>query len=207
MKTCVVFFLFILGLFYTPIQARTPNLAQRVETQAADSCRSDFQPTSGDFTPFPWGLEVHLSKSHLDGIWASDSDHCGTYFSFKTRSNSDINQRLVNIIQFNPNTCEILATGIGYELDRVFHAAMISNNLNETKFQSYDLTIRAFNPKDIKYSNSGDYEIPSPNFKPLVVMTMYPRQSWESQIHYPLGQVSKRTNFNCSNGYAITHKP
>lgn len=205
MKTHAFIFLVSFLLYWPSTISATARIG--LNPPSPDSCKSDFQPTSGDFTPFPWGSEVHLSKNNLDGIWAPSSNQCGTYFSFKTRSNNDLNQRLVNIIQFNPYTCEILATGIGYELDRVFHAAMISNNLDQSKFQSFDLTLRAFNPKDIKYLPPINYDNPSPRLKPLVVMTMYPRQSWESQAHYPLGQIAKRTSYYCSNGYAITHSP
>lgn len=170
------------------------------------SCPIESKPAGidgGDFTPFPWGNEIPIAHSALRGIWTPTSIECGTYFAFEINSHTAGSQRIVTVMQFDPETCTVLSSGVGYEFEKVFYVSMVGPN-----GRAYDLTIRAFNKKDLKPSNSGEGEDllnpPSlPRSRPYIVATLYPRKEWSKRISYPLIKTSSYTQFNCSNGDAL----
>jgi hypothetical protein len=155
----------------------------------------------GDFTPFPWGKEISIGHSALQGVWAPTSITCGTYFVFELTKSNSINQRIVEVKQFDPETCDILSSGIGYESDRIFYVSMVGKT-----GRSFDLTVRAFNRKDLKSEadmGGGDQIDFHFSRRPFVVATLYPRQKWSRRISYPLAKVSESIRYECSNGDAL----
>lgn len=175
----------------------------------SSSCPTESAPAGGgggggggDFTPFPWGAEVPIGVSALEGIWVPTSFECGTYFSFHVTSLNSGRTRYVNIKQFDPLTCTEVAKGVGYELDRVFYVSMVSNT-----GKSFDLTVRAFDEKDLNHLDSsvGQIEHPISRTRPLIVATLYPRREWSKRISYPLVKIDNKTSYQCGNGDAIVH--
>jgi len=170
---------------------------------AANTCPSESKPAGGnggDFTPFPWGNEIPISHTTLQGIWAPTAIECGTFFFFEMTIIGPHAQRIVNVKQFDPETCTILSSGVGYELEKVFYVSMVGQN-----GRAYDLTVRAFNRKDLKpkSDNSGDQiDIPISR-RPLIVATLYPQREWSKRISYPLVKASSSNHFECSNGDAL----
>ena len=143
----------------------------------SQSCPSESQTTGvdgGDFTPFPWGNEIPIAQNMLQGVWAPISIECGTYFSFElSEPTSKRPQRIVTVKQFDPDTCNILASGVGYELEKVFYVSMVGPN-----GRAFDLTIRAFNRKELKKTDD-PYSQDSQTFDvkhPLILLTLYPRK-------------------------------
>jgi len=171
----------------------------------ASTCPIEAKPVGGegggDFTPFPWGNEIPIAQNALHGIWAPTSIACGTYFAFEVTKGARDKQRIVKVRQFDPTNCNILASGVGYELERVFYISMVGQD-----GLVFDMTIRAFNRKDLKCNTDvGDGNLADLPFSgdPFIVATLYPKREWSKKISYPLTKVSDTTRFVCENGDAL----
>lgn len=223
MKTIRTFF-FLLAVLFQGVSWSSIN--------SVGTCpiESDPKTTGGDFTPFPLGSEVAMTQSFLEGIWAPVSIQCGTFFSFELKKSQTYNKVFVAVKQFDPNTCEVLAQGYGYESERVYYVSMVARS-----GRVYDLTIRAFRQEDLKprteqppalpappkNSNGGDVSPRWPSgqdgslepleayldsqarqgpTRPVVVLSLYPKRNWEKRMNYPLKKISDLNGFTCSNG-------
>jgi len=197
-----------LNTLYNAAFAFSPLISSGIE-DSSNICPSESNPaggSGGDFTPFPWGNEIPIAQDTLQGIWAATTVECGTYFAFEVRNNASKSQRIVKAKQFDPQTCTILSSGVGYELDRVFYISMVGQN-----GRSFDLTIRAFDRRDLKITNSGVpygyYSEPPIIRSPYVVATLYPRREWSKRVSYPLVKISRSLRFKCANGDALPRDP
>lgn len=173
---------------------------------SANVCPSESNPaggSGGDFTPFPWGNEIPITGSNLQGIWVPTSLECGTYFAFEIRNNSSKAQKTIRAKQFDPKTCTIISSGVGYELEKVFYVSMIAQN-----GQSFDLTVRAFDRKDLKIDTNATDNGNTPISRgPIVIATLYPRREWSKRVSYPLVKTSRSLRFECENGDALPQDP
>lgn len=150
--------------------------------------------TGGDFTPFPWGSEVVVPLQSLIGVWAPTSVECSTYFLFQRKPSKE-DLKIMSIEQYDPETCETVASGVGYEIDRVFRVVMASTKSD--KF--FNLTVRAFDSKDLNKSKSSAQPDLNPrlNNQQLIVIHLYPNNEWNKRISYPLIRISPETEKIC----------
>jgi hypothetical protein len=154
---------------------------------------SPHRTLGGDFTPFPWGKEVSITQNTLQGLWIPVSLDCETYFIFETTHHSSQKTRLVKVQQFDPEFCDPIAQGIGYELHHVFYVSMLKRDQT-----AYDLTIRAFNEKDLDsisrqlLSLSDELEMSFHRLNnPFMLVTLFPQNQWSKRISYPLIKSSQ----------------
>ncbi|MBX3016246.1 MAG: hypothetical protein KF767_00030 [Bdellovibrionaceae bacterium] len=145
----------------------------------ANSCRYDSTISGGDDNPWPWGREILFPWLSIQGVWAPTDGTCNSLFVFRTK-NSQTENRVVHIMQYDPNTCEKLAWGAGVETDRVVRAAMVTK-----EGKSFDLTVRAFDENSVT-----SVATHSPFNRNVVVLSMYPKGNWERRMSYQMAKVT-----------------
>lgn len=148
-------------------------------SQAVSSCRHESTITGGDDNPWPWGKEIIFPWLSIQGVWVPTEGDCNSLFVFRTRSTQTQN-RVIHIMQYDPTTCEKLAWGAGIESDRIVRASMVTKD-----GKSFDVTVRAFDETSVNnFFNS-------PLNRNVVVMSMYPKGSWERRMSYPMQRVTE----------------
>ncbi len=92
---------------------------------------------------WPWGSEMPFPWKGIKGTWLAESNGLSTYFTFRTVHTADgVNQ--LQVRQYDSKTCQLLATGAGYEEDRVVKAVLL------TPHGVYELTVHVFRESDIR---------------------------------------------------------
>jgi hypothetical protein len=146
---------------------------------AGASCRYDSTITGGDDNPWPWGKEVVFPWLSIQGVWVPSEGDCSSLFIFRTK-NSQTENRVIHIMQYDPSTCEKLAWGAGVETEKVVRASMVTKD-----GKSFDLTVRAFDENSI----SGMLTL-TPMKRNVVLMSMYPKGNWERRLSYQMQKVT-----------------
>jgi len=149
------------------------------ETSAKDKCSYDSMLAGGDDTPWPWGHEGRFPWLSIQGVWVPMDGDCNSLFVFKTQSVEGQN-RVVQIVQYDPTSCQKLAWGVGVESERVIRASMVSKD-----GKSFDLTIRSFDE-----SSMGGLLSAMSVRRNVVVISMYPKGDWERRMSYQLQKVT-----------------
>jgi hypothetical protein len=107
------------------------------------------QGDDGPIDPWPFGKnkELDFPWRGIQGTWTAQVDGCVTYFSFKTVRDAK-GERVLNIHQFDPLTCEVISKGLGYEMNRIVRARMSTGSAS-----TFGLRIHVFNRADVKINN------------------------------------------------------
>ncbi|MFN7727642.1 MAG: hypothetical protein ACK5P7_00630 [Bdellovibrio sp.] len=154
----------------------------------------------GDATPWPWGSEIRFPWTRIQGIWSPLAQDCNSYFVFKVVKQSTNGEKLVRVLQYNPQTCEKISEGVGFELSDVIYASMAAGS------QSYDISIRAFDTSVLEGQTSGSgASISSPMSsvntyaaaKSVVVVSLYPKFGWDKRTSYQLEKIRTNTALIC----------
>jgi hypothetical protein len=126
-------------------------------------------PTGGPII-WPWGREVTIPWSGIQGVWQFSGTDCSKVFLFKIIKQTTT-ERVLEIIQYNPVSCTVIARGPGYESNRVIRAVL-------TGLQGpFELTIHAFKFNDVSspYSRRSPYNRqPTQEPGPVMVMRVFP---------------------------------
>jgi hypothetical protein len=190
LKNLVVAFMLVAGSCF----AHAGNLCQ----QAAD-------PTEpNDWRPWPWGQEIQIPWRGLQGVWETSGGECENLFLFKVKSNQN-GEKLVQIVQYDPQSCRIVAQGLGYESGRYVNAQMVRQG------QTYNLTIHAFNGTVMTESQNNDQQ--SPNMSVMnssditkgsrlsgrfvLALTLSPVGKWDDKSAFEISKVSNVTSMIC----------
>lgn len=148
---------------------------------AKDVCQYDRSFLGGDDNPWPWGRESRFPWLAIQGVWVPVDGDCNSLFVFKTKSVQGEN-RIVQIVQYDPTTCERLAWGAGVESEQILRASMVNKD-----GKSFDLTIRAFDESTV--STGALSTLPSA-LRNIVVLSMYPKGDWERRMSYQMQKVT-----------------
>ncbi len=139
----------------------------------------------GDPSPWPWGLETTFPWKVIRGQWATDS--CDRMFTFRpvtgkaTRGSEPLKAtQIIEITDHDSNGCKI-ATGIGYEANKVVRATMAKIGTREI----YDLTLRAFGSGANGYRSGA------------VVLTVSPHGEWLKRKTFEMQKIGEHTNLFC----------
>lgn len=161
-------------------------------------CMRDPSIKGGDHIPWPWGSEIRFPWTRIQGIWAPLALDCDSYFVFKVFKQSDNGEKFVRVLQYNPQTCEKIAEGLGYELADVIYASMAAGS------QSYDLSIRAFDTSVLE-GQTARMSLAAPRLtmdqyaaaKSVIVVSLYPKFNWEKRTSYQLEKIRTNTALIC----------
>jgi hypothetical protein len=73
---------------------------------------------------WPWGAEMPFPWKGIQGTWAVYLNHQLVYFSFRTiQSKNGTNQ--LEIVQYDGRSCQVLASGGGFEEERVVRGMVL----------------------------------------------------------------------------------
>jgi hypothetical protein len=176
----------------------------KVDDQAPMCVPSASNPSiqGGDLVPWPWGNEVKFPWARIQGVWAPLSNDCNSNFVFKVGKLTDAGDRFIQITQYDPRTCQKLASGAGYENDRVIYASMTNGTA------SFYLTIRAFDTSVLKDElmcqrnqvaepviGLGDGNPPAGTA--VIVLTLYQKQDWDKRSSYQLTKLQATPTLLC----------
>lgn len=96
---------------------------------------------------FPWGAEIPFPWEGIQGTWMTQINGQVQYFSFNVIKYTDGANQL-QVHQYGPADCYLLAHGKGYEQNRVVRAIMVGDQ------GTFNLTVHVFRQADIKSSEN-----------------------------------------------------
>lgn len=141
------------------------------------------QSSGGDsWVPWPFGFEVPFPWSDIQGTWRVQQGGYVTYFSFKVvREKTSKGRQLVVRQMDSDQNCKFVATGVGYESEKIIRAQMSG------KSGTYRLTLRAFKMDDENYLPLPDEKFHMDETMVLSITNL----DWTGEsIHLPLSKVS-----------------
>ena len=106
----------------------------------AFSAQAQFKSLGGD-VPFPWGTELPFPWDNIDGIWVAQDGFNEFYFNIKVVNKDPSGSHVVNMVQYDPVTMDVLSRGGGfaYSYDKILRVAM-----NNSDTDNYLSIIRAY---------------------------------------------------------------
>lgn len=179
--------LIIITMFSLTIAAKGPKAPPTTALPSKMLCEANIE--GGDPNPWPWGTEAKFPWDTIRGTWVS-IDECDRVFSFKRRTvnvpmSIDPSKRsyIVNITEYN-ETCDVIATGVGYEVNNVVRATMVKKGSGDI----FDLTVRRFSnaPGAVPASRS-----------PVLVLTTAPHGEWMKRKSFEMQKISDHTRLFC----------
>lgn len=191
MRYLVILLSVLLSLILTtPLHAADePNAPTAGELMS--NPQSPANAIGGDPSPWPWGQEAAFPWAMIRGTWANNDPECADMaFVFRARYAKPNRrrrvQKVVEIREYDSKQCSVVATGVGYELDRVVRATMV-----KTSGESYELTIRAFS------KTSSPYSTPISALATSVVMTIEPHGSFQKEKTLELKKIGDEPKMIC----------
>lgn len=121
----------------------------------------------GDFVPWPLNLQIPFPWAEIQGVWKSEVNGAVTYYQIKIEDGAKAGIRLLNIRQFEGDTCRTIAEGRGVERGKLVTAQMY----DYASKSSFKLTLGAFKTRDImcnKTSCNTDFAL---NDMPVLMLT------------------------------------
>ncbi|MFN7823853.1 MAG: hypothetical protein ACK5P6_00670 [Pseudobdellovibrionaceae bacterium] len=140
----------------------------------------------GPVDPWPFGKELEFPWRGIQGTWAAEVDGCVTYFAFKTVRQAN-NDRVLNVREFDPVTCELKSSGVGFERSRVVRARMSGGFVG-----TYDMRIHVFNRADMKMKDKTSTP------RTVYMLAMSPIWDNRAAVATRLTKVSNDANGRCN---------
>lgn len=96
--------------------------------------------------PWPWGLEQPFPWNEIQGMWkiADGADVPMSYFSLKVINSKKSGVKQLIVKQFDADTCDIIASGVGIAVNDVLRAQMTTTEYASEPWVTFRLSIRAF---------------------------------------------------------------
>ncbi len=96
--------------------------------------------------PWPWGLEQPFPWNDIQGMWkiADDAGVPMSYFTFKVVGGKKTGIKQLVVQQMDAYTCDVIARGVGIELNDVLRAQMTTTEFAAEPSVTFRLSIRAF---------------------------------------------------------------
>jgi hypothetical protein len=133
------------------------DYASNSDSFQLQACHEAGADTSRGSEPVPWpfGGEAPFPWKDMPGIWKAERGSSVFYFTFEVINQAANGEQKMRIQQFDPESCEVRASGMGTEVDRVVHGVM------QGKKHNYQITVRAFDGDNIANEfttySSGEY--------------------------------------------------
>lgn len=132
---------------------------EQLEVVASVYDSGDIYPMGpGDFVPWPLNLQIPFPWADIQGVWKSETNGTTTYYQIKVEAGTKAGIRLLNIKQFEGDTCRTIAMGRGVERGKLVTAQMYDYSTKAT----FKMTLGAFKTRDIlcnKTSCNTDFAI------------------------------------------------
>lgn len=137
------------------------SLTAAAKTDSADRAR-----LFGPDDTYPWGLEQPIPWQGMDGVWQARTT--GAYYYFLTLGTKT--NRYLEVVQFQPRTCKILASGYAFEDERVITGLLNSQvsdgdywRINVHVFSTSDMPgVSGVKTKKVTVMNRTQLNSPSP---------------------------------------------
>ena len=113
---------------------------------------------------WPWGSEMPFPWNGIKGTWVAQGEGASTYFTFKKVRMPDGGNQL-QVKQYETSTCKLLASGVGYEEDRVVKAVLLTRSV------AFELTVHVFRQSDLISADS-HFVQKAESTKTVTVMSM-----------------------------------
>lgn len=141
--------------------------------------------------PWPWGLEQPFPWTDIKGVWRIEKSAISGYFTFKVlRQKTGSESRYLVVKQIDPSSCDVIATGVAYELNKVVRGQMTNNEDGAT----FRIAVRAFREEDSPQTMAGP--IVTEQVMVLSIMGL----SDDSKVHVQIGKVQESIDLKrCSN--------
>jgi len=128
--------------------------------------RSNEVPTGGPII-WPWGQEIIFPWSGIQGIWQVSGSNCSTLFMFRLIQQT-ATERVLDITEYDPSLCAVVARGKGIESNRVVRAVLAGAN------GSFEMTIHAFKQSGVIAQSSLRLKSDDISTGTVVAMKIYP---------------------------------
>jgi hypothetical protein len=142
--------------------------------------------------PWPWGLEQPFPWTDIKGLWRiENSKDASPYFTFKVIKGKTADDRQLAVREIDPDSCDVIATGVGYELNKIVRAQMTTD-----KGTSFRIAVRAFREIDSPQSVAGRIE----TNQVMVLSIMGISTDSNPSVHMQIGKLSESIDLKkCSN--------
>ncbi len=118
----------------SPLAISAPNWSQPIQVSSelppvssGEQCEQDGNYFAGgdSFVPWPWGKEIAFPWNEMQGTWKVQTESLTVYFSFKiVGTTNEIRQ--LQVTEHENRTCRVVASGSGYESNKVLRALLRS---------------------------------------------------------------------------------
>ncbi len=88
--------------------------------------------------PWPWGSELPFPWESIAGTWSAENEKFYTWFSFEVYPSQNGANPLIRVRQVDPLTRTEVASGIGFEDNKIVKAYMVG------KDSRYFISVRAY---------------------------------------------------------------
>jgi len=106
---------------------------------------------------WPWGAEMPFPWKGIQGTWSVYFNHQLIYFSFRTiQSKNGANQ--LQIVQYDGRSCQILASGGGFEEERVVRGMVLMNGHSAKNITIHVFSEAAMNAAAASYGKENREE-------------------------------------------------
>lgn len=116
----------------------------------ASLCSHMAEPTGGgggggDLTPWPSSIVRPFPWDDVQGLWKVEDDKTGDvwFFALKRLRITPSCERPLQVRQIDGSTCKVVATGVGFDHNKVVRAQM-----NSRDGKTYRIAFTAFNQED-----------------------------------------------------------
>lgn len=142
--------------------------------------------------PWPWGLEQPFPWTEIKGLWRiENTKELSPYFTFKVMRSKSSDEKQLVVREIDPSSCRVIATGVGYELNKIVRAQMTTD-----KGTSFRIAVRAFREVDSPQSIAG----PIVTDQVLVLSIMSITDDSSPKVHVQIGKVSESIDLKkCAN--------
>ncbi len=97
------------------------------------------------FIPWPWGKEIDIPWTEMQGTWRIESESHKSYFSFKVVDAEHQEFRQLQVTELSARTCQKVSSGLGWEADNVVKAVLRTDGSPERQV----FALRGFNTADV----------------------------------------------------------
>jgi|GEM_PF-2786029 len=161
---------------------------------AANLCGGTARTPNEPGLPWPWGREITINLRDLEGFWQVPSGTCQNWFSFQVKG-SPGGESVILIQQFDPTTCRVVATGVGYQGDRTITAQMVKPGGS-----AYNLTVHAFNESDLAAATlrRGGHRQSAPLAEDVVMaLSLFPTGRSDDRSAYQIQRIDVASESVC----------
>lgn len=147
----------------------------------------DARPAGTDpVIPWPWGAEMPFPWTFVQGVWLAEQDGAKSYFIFRVVKPKSGGLSQLEVQEIDPVTCNVVATGVGYEQSRVVRAQM-----SMVKGGNYRLALRSFSVRSVQSRVSA-----KPVNGQYVVLSVVPFDSAVG-LNIPIQLITNSLTFKC----------